>query len=33
MHRKNILVGHLKSKNTKLEYNFSKIPYKYLIFV
>lgn len=33
MHQKNILAGHLKSKTTKLDYNFSKIPYKYLIFL
>lgn len=33
MCQKNILVGHLKSKITKLDYNFPKIPYKDLIFV
>ena len=33
MCQKNILVGHLKNKITKLEYNSPKIPHKYLIFV
>lgn len=33
MHQKIILIGHLKSTNTKLEYDFSKTPDKDLIFV
>ena len=33
MRQKTILMGHLRSKNTKLDYDFSKATYKDLIFV
>lgn len=33
MHQKYILMGHLRSKITKLDYDFSKATYEDLIFV